>query len=97
MSASGGFTAEAREDEVVIGASDAMALDAGQILCIIQWLCVISSLFEPSCAPDAVRPLTHRRMHPMSENHLWMLIGVHRTLSAGHRTRPVLAETTIEL
>jgi hypothetical protein len=36
-------------DEVVIGASD-----TGQTLCIIQWFCVVSSLFEPSCALDAV-------------------------------------------
>jgi hypothetical protein len=47
-------SAEARADEVVIGASDAMASDAGQTLCSVRWLHDISSFFEPSCAPDAV-------------------------------------------
>jgi hypothetical protein len=54
MSASGVFTAEARTDKVVIGASDAMTSDAVQTLYSVRWLCVVSSLFEPSCAPDAV-------------------------------------------
>jgi hypothetical protein len=54
MSVFGVFTAEACVDEVVIDASDAMASDAGQTLCSVWWLCVVSSLFEPSCAPDIV-------------------------------------------
>jgi hypothetical protein len=53
-SASGVFTAEARANKVVIGASDAMASDAGQTLCSVWWLCDVSSLFEPSCASNAV-------------------------------------------
>jgi hypothetical protein len=47
-------SAEARADEVVISASDAMASNAGQTLCSVRWLCDVNSFFEPSCAPDAV-------------------------------------------
>jgi hypothetical protein len=47
-------SAEARTDEVVIGASEAMASNAGQTLCSVRWLRDVSSFFEPSCAPDAV-------------------------------------------
>jgi hypothetical protein len=47
-------SAEACVDEVVIGASDALASDVGQTLCSVRWLCDVSSFFDPSCAPDAV-------------------------------------------
>jgi hypothetical protein len=42
-------------------------------------------------------PLTHHRTRPVSENCLWLLTRVNRTLSAGRRTRPVLAKMTVEL
>jgi hypothetical protein len=46
--------AEARVDEVVIGASDALASDAGQTLCIVQRLRDVSNFFESSCVVDVV-------------------------------------------
>jgi hypothetical protein len=101
-SASGVFTAKARADEVVIGVSDAMASDAGQTLCSVRWLCDVSSLFEPSYAPDIVAsvdpPSNTSDERKSSLDAYWSASDARRrTLSAGHRTRPVLAETTVEL
>jgi hypothetical protein len=100
-SASGVFTAKARADEVVIGASDAMASDTGQTLCSVRWLCDVSNLFEPY-APNAVAsidpPSDASDERKSSLDAYWSASDAwRRALSAGRRTRPVLAETTIEL
>jgi hypothetical protein len=100
--ASGVFTAEARADEVVLDASDAMASDAGKTLCSVRWLCDVINLFEPSCAPDAVAsvdpPSDTSDERKLSMDAYWSASNAWRlTLSAGRRTRPVLAETTVEL
>jgi hypothetical protein len=101
MSTSSVFTAEARADEVVVGASDAMASDASQTLCSVRWLCDISDFFEPSHAPNAVAsidpPLDASGEQKSSMDAYWSASDTwRRTLSAGHWTRLVLAEMTIE-
>jgi hypothetical protein len=89
-------------DKVVIGASVAMASDASQTLCSVRWLCDVSSLFEPSCAPDAVAsvdpPSDASDERKSSLDAYWSASDARRrTLSAGRRMRPVLAKTTVEL
>jgi hypothetical protein len=84
------------------GASDAMASDAGQTLCSVQWLHDISSFFESSCAPDVVAsidpPSDAFDVWKLSLDAYWSASDARRrTLSARRRTHPMLAETTIRL
>jgi hypothetical protein len=89
-------------DEVVIGASDAMASDASQILCSVRWLRDVSSFFKPSCAPVTVAsvdpPSDASGVQKASLDAYWSASDArHRMLSAGCQTHPMLAEMTVEL
>jgi hypothetical protein len=68
----------------------------------VRWLRDASSFFKPSCAPDAAASVDppsdvfdeqkSSLVAYWSASDAWR-----RTLSAGHRTRPMLAKTTVEL
>jgi hypothetical protein len=95
-------SAEARVDEVVISASNALASDAGQTLCIVRWLRDDSSFFKPSCAPDAVAsvdpPSDASGERKSSLDAYWSSSDARRrTLSARHQTHPVLVKMTVDL
>jgi hypothetical protein len=70
MSASGVFTAEARADKVAIDASDAMDRTLAKHYAASGGFVTSTASSNPHVHWMQWRPLTHRRTHPVSENHL---------------------------